>query len=129
MFTDYYHIGYLTDDIAAAVAFYCQTLRAELVAEKLSPDGKTKMAFLKVGVTEIELIEAPDRVRAAGKGSIVLDHIGYCVPDVDAAVAELRAKGIGFATEAPYTNSLGDRLIYVDESTTHGVRFHLSQRM
>lgn len=128
MFSDYYHIGYLTENNDAAIEFYCKVFNAEVIAHKLSGDGKTRLAFLKVGNTEIELIEAPERVQAAGKGTILLDHVGYCVPDVDAALAELRAKGIGFAAAAPHSNALGDRLIYVDESTTNGVRLHLTQR-
>jgi methylmalonyl-CoA/ethylmalonyl-CoA epimerase len=98
---------------------------AELISEAVSASGG-KMAFLKVGNTEVEFIESPERVREAGKGNLLLDHVGYLVDDIDAAVATLRAKGIKFMTDAPYTNPRGHRLIYLDASTTQGVRMHLT---
>ncbi|HEX5417547.1 MAG TPA: VOC family protein [Chloroflexota bacterium] len=125
MFTNIYHIGYLTEDIASAIEFYLKIYDAELISEATGATGG-KMAFLKVGNTEVEFIEAPERVREAGKGNLLLDHIGYLVDDIDAAVAKLRARGVKFMTEAPYTNARGHRLIYADASTTQGVRLHLT---
>jgi len=125
VFTNIYHIGYLTEDIASAIEFYLKIYDAELMSEAVSATGG-KMAFLKVGNTEVEFIESPDRVREAGKGNLLLDHVGYLVDDIDAAVATLRAKGIKFMTEAPYTNPRGHRLIYADAATTQGVRLHLT---
>ena len=128
MFSDIYHIGYLTDDNALAIAFYVKTFGAEVIGEGKSADGTSKMAFLKVGNSEVEFIEAPDRVRAAGKGSILLDHVGYLVPDIRAAADELRARGIKFLAEKPNVNPLGHQVLYLDSSTTNGVRMHLTQR-
>ncbi len=127
MFSDVYHVGYLTEDNVAAIDFYVTTFGGELLSESTSADGKTKLAFVKVGNTEVELIEAPERARAAGRGSIVLDHIGYLVPDITAAAAELRAKGIKFAAEQPNINPRGHKVLYFDPSTTNGVRMHLTE--
>jgi len=126
LFSSIYHVSYLTESNASAIEFYRKLFGAEVLSEVVSASG-SKMAFLKIGDTEVELIESPQRVRDAGKGSIIFDHVGYCVPDIDAAVAELRAKGVKFVTEAPYTNPRGHRLIYLDSSTTEGVRVHLTQ--
>ncbi|HLZ10049.1 MAG TPA: VOC family protein, partial [Chloroflexota bacterium] len=128
MFSNIYHIGYLTEDNAAAIDFYVTMFRAELIGEGLSADGKSKMAFLKVGNSEVEFIEAPDRVKAAGKGSILLDHVGYLVPDIAAAAEELRPKGIKFLSDKPNVNPLGHQVHYLDPATTNGVRMHLTQR-
>jgi methylmalonyl-CoA/ethylmalonyl-CoA epimerase len=128
MFSDIYHIGYLTDDNAAAINFYVTMYRAEVIGTGLGADGSTKMAFLKVGNSEVEFIEAPDRVKAAGQGSIILDHVGYLVPDIAAAAAELRTKGIKFLSEKPNLNPLGHQILYLDSATTNGVKMHLAQR-
>src|SRR5438270_1196662 len=125
MFTDIYHIGYLTEDNATAIEFYVKTFGAELLAESIAADGKTKLAFAHVGNTEVELIESPERARAAGKGPIVLDHIGYVVPDIEAAAADLRAKGIKFAADRPNVNPRGHQVLYLDAATTNGVKMHL----
>jgi methylmalonyl-CoA/ethylmalonyl-CoA epimerase len=127
MFTNIYHIGYLTESNAAAIEFYRTIFGAEVISEATSGDGKTKLAFLKLGNTEVELIEAPERVRARGAGSILLDHVGYLVPDMQAAIAELRAKGIGFAAAAPNVNPRGHQVFYLDSATTQGIRIHLTQ--
>jgi methylmalonyl-CoA/ethylmalonyl-CoA epimerase len=128
MFQDIYHVGYLTEDNASAIEFYVKMFDAKLIGEGLSANGASKMAFLKVGNTEVEFIEAPDRVRAAGKGSILLDHIGYLVPDIDAAASELRQRGIKFVSEKANLNPLGHKVLYLDAATTNGVRMHLTER-
>jgi methylmalonyl-CoA/ethylmalonyl-CoA epimerase len=128
VFHDIYHIGYLTDDNEAAIEFYVKMFDATIIGEGLSANGASKMAFLKVGNTEVEFIEAPDRVRAAGKGSILLDHVGYLVPDIEQAAAELRTRGIKFVADKPNLNPLGHKVLYLDASTTNGVRMHLTER-
>jgi catechol 2,3-dioxygenase-like lactoylglutathione lyase family enzyme len=128
MFSDIYHIGYLTDDNAAAIDFYVKMYDAELIGTGISANGKTKMAFLKVGKTEVEFLEIPDQVKAAGKGRILLDHVGYLVPDIAAAAAKLRAKGIKFLSDKPNINPLGHQILYLDSATTNGVKMHLAQR-
>ena len=75
MFTDIYHVGYLTDDIDAASRFYEKTFGGSVKNQITTPEG-TKMAFLRVGRTEVELIEPPDKTRLGGKTGLVLDHIG-----------------------------------------------------
>ncbi len=128
MFTGIYHVGDITDDLAATIAFYESLFGATIIGQGNSADGTSKLAFLKVGNTEIDLIEAPERVRQRGAGSIVLDHIGYLVPDIEAAAAELRAKGIRFAAAAPNLNPLGHKVLYLDLESTHGFRMHLTER-
>jgi catechol 2,3-dioxygenase-like lactoylglutathione lyase family enzyme len=127
MFSGIYHIGYLTESNAEAIDFYVKTFGAELLAEATSSDGKTKLAFVKVGDTEVELIEAPDRVHSADRGGILLDHIGYLVPDIEKAATELRQKGIKFAAERPNINPRGHQVLYFDTATTNGVKIHLTQ--
>jgi methylmalonyl-CoA/ethylmalonyl-CoA epimerase len=127
VFTDIYHLGYLTESNAEAIEFYRSVFGAEVLSEAVSGDGKTKLAFLKVGNTEVEFIEAPERVRERGAGSIVLDHVGYLVPNMDAAMDELRAKGIRFASAAPNVNPRGHKVMYLDSATTLGVRMHLTE--
>lgn len=127
MFTGIYHVGYWTDDIRAAIAFYQTTLGAELFQESLGPDGVTKMAFLHVGDTDVELIEPADKSVLGGQTGIIIHHVGYLVPDIEAAMADLKAKGVTFQTEAPYTTPTGARIIYLDTASTNGARMHLTQ--
>ncbi len=127
MFSDVYHVGYLTDDLDAAKAFYRDTLGATVLLESGNAESGSKMAFLQVGGTEVELIEPADKARLGGQTGLIYDHIGYTVDDLDAAIAQLRARGVGFATDAPRTNPAGARLIYLDAKDTLGARIHLTQ--
>ncbi|HUE76010.1 MAG TPA: VOC family protein [Chloroflexota bacterium] len=128
MFDGVYHIGYLVDDVDKAISFYEATFGGELVGRSIAGDGISKMAFIRCGETEVELIQPGDPARLGGRTGLIIDHVGYEVADIDAAVAELREKGVQFAAPAPHVNSMGARLIYLDSASTMGTRVHLTQR-
>ncbi|HEY3081353.1 MAG TPA: VOC family protein [Chloroflexota bacterium] len=127
MFKDVYHIGYLTRDKGAAIAFYRATFGGELKLETRNPDG-AQLAFLRVGNTEIELIQPADATSLQDKPLLVLDHIGYVVDSVDDELARLEAKGIKRLWPEPRVNAEGARLIYLDPATLEGLRMHLTER-
>ncbi len=83
-------------------------------------DGKARVD-MNVGGTEIFLLQVKDV--AAGKNS--LDHFGFIVADVDAAIAELRAKGAKVTME-PNTIRPGTRISFVE--SPEGVRIEVLQR-
>ncbi|MCL5027238.1 MAG: VOC family protein [Chloroflexi bacterium] len=126
MFTDIHHPGYLVASLEEAISFYEHTFGGTCESQGTSADGG-RNAFIKVGEAFIEIVEPVDKGRLAGRGRQVIDHIGYVVPDIDKAVAELKAKGIRFAEAQPRTNIMGWRLIYLDTADTMGARIHLTQ--
>jgi methylmalonyl-CoA epimerase len=96
------------------------------------PQQKLKTAFLPVGDTEIELLEStsPDSSVAKflekhGEG---LHHIAIRVDDIDAALAELKAKGIKLIDETPRNGAGGARIAFVHPRSTHGVLLELCER-
>jgi len=125
MFGHVYHTGYMTDDVARAVAFYEQKFGGQLLKQVSQPDG-TKMAFVKFGESEVELIEPGDKSRLGGKTGLIIDHVGYYVADLDKAMAELKAKGVKFGA-GPTTSAMGYRMIFVDTDVTLGARIHLTE--
>ena len=127
MFEDVYHLGYRTRDKDAAIAFYREAFGADLKLEANNPDG-AKLAFLRVGATEIELIQPADTSDLRDGPLLVMDHVGYVVDSVEARLAELEAKGMKRLWPEIRTNAEGARLIYMDPATTQGVRFHLTER-
>jgi methylmalonyl-CoA/ethylmalonyl-CoA epimerase len=127
VFDGIYHIGYWTDDITAAINFYQATFGGELFKEAIGADGKTKMAFLHIGSTDVELIEPGDKSVLGGQTGIIIHHVGYLVPDLEAAMAQLAARGVTFAAAAPNTTPTGARIIYLDTAYTNGARIHLTQ--
>jgi methylmalonyl-CoA/ethylmalonyl-CoA epimerase len=127
MFKDVYHIGYRTRDKDAAIAFYRDAFGGELKLEAANPDG-AKLAFLRVGATEVELIQPADVADLGDGPLLVLDHVGYVVDSVERELARLEAQGMKRLWPEIRTNAEGARLIYMDPATTQGVRFHLTER-
>lgn len=123
-----HHVAYLTDDLASAKQFYERVFDADVILETENPDTGSKLAFLRFGMTEVELIEPANQARLEGRSGLVLDHVGYFVDDLDATVDELSARGVVFAGAAPRIAPDGSRLIQVDPSGALGTRLHLSER-
>jgi len=96
------------------------------------PEQKLRTAFLPVGDTEIELLEStsPDSsvakfIEKHGEG---LHHIAIRVDNIDAALAELKAKGIKLIDETPRNGAGGARIAFVHPRSTHGVLLELCER-
>jgi catechol 2,3-dioxygenase-like lactoylglutathione lyase family enzyme len=84
-----HHIGLFTRNFAAMEAFYTQTLGFPVTRRW---DDVT-IAFFDIGSTTIELI-GRDTAPAAGSEPGAIHHIALHVDSVDAAHAELVAKGV-----------------------------------
>ena len=125
MFKDVYHVGYRTRDKDAAIAFYKEAFGAELKLEANNADG-AKLAFLRLGETEVELIQPADVAELRDGPLLVLDHVGYVVDSVEVGLAELEAKGM--KRQFVRTNAEGAKLAYIEPSTANGMKFHLTER-
>lgn len=83
------HRHLIVDDVPKTVAFYEGTLGAKKVQE---------MEFRGIPIVRLELDGLPLTISQqihAGVG----DHIGLAVDDFEAAITELRAKGVEFIVE------------------------------
>jgi methylmalonyl-CoA/ethylmalonyl-CoA epimerase len=119
-----YHTGYLTDDLDRAIAFYEKTFGGRVLSRV--PHVRGEVAFVRAGGFEVELIAPVDKARLAGRTGLVLDHVGYFVPDLDRAMAELKKKGAKFAGE-PSLSSGGYRMVFLDAESSLGTRIHLTE--
>jgi methylmalonyl-CoA/ethylmalonyl-CoA epimerase len=128
MIEDVYHIAYLTDDIEAAKTMYTTIFDAEVVRESFNSTTGMKAAYVKLGGTMVEIQEPTDKTVLGGRTGLILDHIGYVVPNIEDAMQQYAAKGVGFATAEPVVNPEGARLIYLDAPALLGVRVHLTER-
>ena len=88
--------------------------------------GGGRNAFVHFGQVEAELIE-PGDTSTLLKDTLVLHHVGYVVADISRAVERAQARGFRFIADAPFTNSLGQQVLYFDPDTTNGVLIHLTQ--
>jgi catechol 2,3-dioxygenase-like lactoylglutathione lyase family enzyme len=131
MFEKIQHIGYLVDDLEKAVAWFKNGFGAEragggLVQSNRAVPGGGHNVFVHFGQVEAELIE-PGDTSTLPKDMLVLHHVGYVVSDIPKAVEWAQARGFTFLADAPFSNPLGQRVLYFDPDTTNGVLIHLTQ--
>jgi len=126
------HIGIAVANLHESLAFWETTLGIELHGIEEVAEQKVRTAFLPVDDTEIELLEptSPDStiakfIEKRGEG---LHHIAIRVDDIEAALAELKAKGIQLIDETPRDGAGGTRIAFVHPRATHGVLLELCER-
>jgi len=90
-----------------------------------------RLAMLPIGETYIELLEGktPDSgvtqwIKQKGAG---LFHICFEVADIDAALAELKQKGVKLRAETPRPGHGGSRIAFIDPSCTGNVLIELAE--
>ncbi len=128
------HVAIIVRNIEQALAFYRDTLGITPREIKEVPTEQVRIAFLPMGGpggSEIELIEPtnPDSslARFLEKRGEGLHHICLEVDDIDAALAEMQAKGAPVLDKQPRLAAEG-RAIFLHPKGTHGVLLELVER-
>jgi methylmalonyl-CoA epimerase len=126
------HIGIAVANMQESLSFWEASLGIEPHGIEEVPEQKLRTAFLPVGGTEIELLEptSPDSsvakfIEKRGEG---LHHIAIRVDGIEAALAELKAKGVQLIDETPRNGAGGTRIAFVHPKSTHGVLLELCER-
>jgi len=95
------------------------------------PTEHVRTAFLPVGESHLELLEPAESgsviARFLEKRSGGVHHVCVEVDDVEAALAELREKGVRLVDETPRTGAGGCRVAFVHPKATGGVLLELKQ--
>jgi methylmalonyl-CoA/ethylmalonyl-CoA epimerase len=95
------------------------------------PEQKVKTAFFPVGEARLEYLESTDPEGPVGKFLAKrgpgIHHVCFEVDDIDAAVAELVAKGVRMIDAAPRAGAHGCRVAFIHPAETGGVLMELSQ--
>jgi len=79
-----HHVSLGARDVGASTAFYCEVLGGTLLER---PDFGFAGAWIALGAGQVHLIPSEETPSGA-------NHFALQVPDRDAAVADLRAKGV-----------------------------------
>ncbi len=126
------HIGIAADSIEGSAQFYTQVLGIEMSGVEEVAEQKVKTAFLPVGESELEILEstAPDGpiARYIAKNGEGIQHIALRVDDIDAALAELKEKGVRLIDEVPRRGAGGTKIAFLHPKATGGVLLELCQR-
>jgi len=123
------HIAIAVDSLGQSIDLLRNTFGLSLEYEEQI--GQTRLAMLPVGETYIELLEGqgPESgvTRWISERGAGLFHICFEVEDIDAALAELRAKGVKLRDETPRIGHGGARIAFLDPSSTGNVLIELAQ--
>ena len=124
------HLGIAVPSLDEAVAAY-EALGFRVEARHFVPSEQVRTAFLPVGESRLELLEATDRSSAIArfleKRAPGVHHVCVVVEDIDAALAELRGRGVPLIDESPRVGAGGCRVAFVHPRGAAGVLVELKE--
>ena len=125
------HLGIATNGIEDALKFWSEALGLENVHTEVVEDQKVRVAMLPLGESRIELLEPTSDDSPISKflekrgGGI--HHMAVEVDDIEASLAQLKAKGARLIDETPRIGAEGCLVAFVHPSSANGVLLELVQ--
>jgi methylmalonyl-CoA mutase, C-terminal domain len=126
------HIGIAVSSLDESLPFYVNQLGLTLEAIEEVPSQKVKVAFLKIGDTRLELLEAMSAdspiaqfIEKRGQG---VHHVALGVTSIQERINELIAGGIKMIQETPVIGAGGAQVAFMHPSSTHKVLFELCEK-
>ncbi len=113
----------------AALAFEALGFHVEATHEV--PTEKVKAVFLPVGESHLELLEPTDASSTIAKFLETrkgLHHVCVLVDDIEAAMAEMRARGVQLLDEKPRVGAGGCRVAFIHPRSAAGVLLELKEQ-
>ena len=126
------HLGIAVKSIDAGKGFWTDALGLEFEGSETVAEQKVTTGFFPVGESEVELLEstAPDGpiakyLEKKGEG---IQHVAFRVENIEAALSELKEKGIRLIDEQPRIGAGGAKIAFLHPKSTHGVLVELCER-
>ena len=123
------HLGIAVPSLAEAVKAY-EALGLSVHSTEEVPTEKVRVAFLPVGPSRLELLEPTDPGSPIAKflqKRSGLHHVCVLVDDIDAALAELRSRGVALLDESPRPGAGGSRVAFLHPRAAGGVLLELKE--
>lgn len=122
------HVAIVVQDIDAALAFWLDQLGLELDHIEAVPSQSSKVAFIPVGGSEVELVQPTDPDTGLGKylekRGEGMHHLCVEVDDIEAMLADLKEKGVRLIDETP-VDLPGRRMAFIHPKAANGVLVEL----
>ena len=126
------HLGIAVKSIDQGRSFWTDILGLPMEGTETVEAQKVTTAFFPVGESEVELLEstAPDGpiakyLEKKGEG---IQHVAFRVENIEAALAELKEKGVRLIDETPRMGAGGAKIAFLHPKSTNGVLVELSER-
>jgi methylmalonyl-CoA epimerase len=124
------HLGIAVASIARARGFY-EALGVRVMHEETVEHEGVRVAMLPLGESRIELLEplGPETTvgRFLSKRGAGLHHVALHVDDIEAAWAELQARGAALVSPTIQTGAGGHLYFFVHPKSTGGVLLEICQ--
>ena len=123
------HLGIAVPRLDEAVAAY-QALGFAVESTHVVPTEKVKAAFLPVGESRLELLEPTDPTSVIARfleKRSGLHHVCVLVEDIEAALADLKSRGVTLIDEVPRPGAGGCRVAFVHPRAAAGVLLELKE--
>ncbi len=121
------HIGIAVTDLEPVRRLYREAMGLPVSEEE--QNDELKWFFVPLGETALEFIASKTEehviarfIRQQGQG---VHHIALQVPDIEATLGDLKAKGIALVDERPRKGAHNSRIAFVHPRDTQGVLIEL----
>jgi methylmalonyl-CoA/ethylmalonyl-CoA epimerase len=126
------HLGIAVNSIEDGKNFWMDALGLEFEGSETVEEQKVTTAFFPVGESEVELLEstAPDGpiAKFLEKKGPGIHHVAFRVDNLEAALAELKEKGIKLIDEKPRMGAGGAKIAFLHPKATNGILVELCER-
>jgi len=126
------HLGIAVNSIDEGKKFWSDILGLEFEGAETVAEQKVTTAFFPVSESEVELLEstAPDGpvAKYIEKRGTGIQHVAFRVENIDAALAELKEKGVKLIDQEPRIGAGGARIAFLHPKATGGVLVELCER-
>jgi len=126
------HVGIAVKDLAQAKKFYGEMLGMTISGEETVEQQKVKVCFVPCGDSELELLEStsPDGpiAKFIDKNGEGMQHVAVRVDNIEAAIADLIAKGVRMIDAVPRYGAGGASIAFVHPKSTGGILLELTER-
>ena len=129
------HIGIAVTDLKEVGSFWSEALGLPANGEETVAEQKVTTGFFPTpNGSEIELLAATEDSSPIAKfieknnGLGGIQHIALRVDNLEAALADLKEKGVRLIDEKPRKGAGGAKIAFVHPKASHGVLLELCQR-
>jgi methylmalonyl-CoA/ethylmalonyl-CoA epimerase len=126
------HLGIAVNNLEAATATYRDILGFKVLGSEVQEERGIEVTFLDAGNARLELLGArrPDSevsnfLSKRGEG---IHHICIKVPNIEAALEGLKARGASIVGKGVQSGAHGTRVGFVHPKGSHGVLIELVER-